>query len=120
MKSQISAPRAAMAQPQAPARTLERTQTSIRKFKPPSSMRFLKSVPPKTVKAVWLGLLSLALYVLLFLNERTVLELSVKYWWSFLVPTAIAFVFSFAHGAFTGAFWDAVGLKPKSKTIKHS
>jgi hypothetical protein len=114
MKSQVLAAWAAMALPGAPGRTLERAQTSMRKFKPPRSMRYLKNVPPKTLKALWLGLLSLGLYALLFMNERLVLELSVKYWWSFLVPTAIAFVFSFAHGAFTGAFWDAVGLKPKT------
>lgn len=114
MKSQIAAARAAMALPDGPVRMLERTQSSMRKFKPPRSMRYFNKLPPKTLRALWLGLLSLGLYVLLFLNERAVLELSVKYWWSFLVPTAIAFVFSFAHGAFTGAFWDAVGLKPKS------
>lgn len=68
---------------------------------------------PQFWRAVWLGLLSLGLYVALFAHEQTVLAWSVGRWWSFLVPLVIAFVFSFAHGAFTGAFWDAVGLKPR-------
>ena len=69
---------------------------------------------PRFWKAVGLGLLSLGLYLALFLNEQSVLAWSVSHSWSFLVPVAIAFVFSFVHGAFTGAFWDAVGFKPKS------
>lgn len=35
-------------------------------------------------------------------------------WWHVLVPIAIAFVISFAHGAFTGLFWEVMGLKPAS------
>jgi uncharacterized membrane protein HdeD (DUF308 family) len=73
---------------------------------------------PRFWKTVTLGTLSSGLYVALFLNERTLLELSVRHWWSFLIPIAVAFIFSFVHGAFTGAFWDAVGLKPKSLAKK--
>jgi len=29
-----------------------------------------------------------------------------------LVPIAIALIISFVHGAFTGLFWDVMGLKP--------
>lgn len=68
---------------------------------------------PRLAKALGLGLLSGGLYVALFANEQTVLSWSIGRSWSFLVPLAIAFVFSFVHGAFTGAFWDAVGIKPK-------
>lgn len=31
----------------------------------------------------------------------------------FVVPIAIAFLFSLVHGAFTGHFWDLLGLKGK-------
>ncbi|MEK7207539.1 MAG: hypothetical protein AAB134_06635 [Pseudomonadota bacterium] len=31
-----------------------------------------------------------------------------------LIPIAVALVFSLVHGAFTGHFWDAVGLKPRT------
>ena len=67
---------------------------------------------PRILRAAFLGTLSLFLYTLLFQNEQAVLELSVGRWWSFLIPVSIALTFSFVHGAFTGAFWDAVGLKP--------
>jgi hypothetical protein len=30
------------------------------------------------------------------------------------LPVITAFVFSFAHGAFTGYFWDALGVRAKS------
>lgn len=94
-------------------RAIQRSQTSMRRFKP-RRLRPPLRLPPRISRALWFGLLSIGLYLLLFYNERAALEWSVKYSWSFLVPIAIAFVFSFAHGAFTGAFWDAVGLKPKS------
>lgn len=74
------------------------------------------------VKAVLYGAASLALYVLLYLYADETVELArrtqqgEKIW--FLVPIAIAFVFSYAHGAFTGYFWDAVGLKPADKNRK--
>ncbi len=69
---------------------------------------------PKIANAVSLGLLSAALYGLLFTYEREVLEMSVGRSWSFLVPASIALLFSFVHGGFTGAFWDAVGMKPNT------
>jgi len=36
-------------------------------------------------------------------------------WWHMLVPIAIAFAISYTHGAFTGLFWDAMGLRPAKK-----
>lgn len=68
---------------------------------------------PRFAKALVLGILSGGLYVGLFANEQTVLSWSIGHSLSFLVPLTIAFVFSFVHGAFTGAFWDAIGIKPK-------
>jgi uncharacterized integral membrane protein len=70
---------------------------------------------PQNLKTILLGVLSLVLYILLFSNERTVLELSLEGGWGFLVPIAIAFLFSFVHGAFTGGFWDMMGLKAKTR-----
>lgn len=32
-----------------------------------------------------------------------------------LVPITIAFLLSFVHGAFTGLFWDVIGLKAAQK-----
>ena len=65
------------------------------------------------------GAASLALYALLFVYADETVELArrtregEKIW--FLVPIVIAFVYSLAHGAFTGSFWDAVGLRPADK-----
>ncbi|HLE67163.1 MAG TPA: hypothetical protein VI730_08435 [Burkholderiales bacterium] len=71
--------------------------------------------------SIW-GVGSLALYVLLFLFSDETIELArrtregEKIW--FVVPIVIALLFSLVHGAFTGYFWDAVGLKPADKNRK--
>lgn len=39
-------------------------------------------------------------------------------WWHVLVPILIAFAISVAHGAFTGLFWDVMGLKAASGANK--
>jgi hypothetical protein len=71
------------------------------------------------VKAVLYGAASVALYVLLYLHAEQTVELArrtqegEKIW--FLAPIVIAFVFSYVHGAFTGHFWDAIGIGPATK-----
>ena len=64
-------------------------------------------------KMVGLGVLAAALYLALFLNEKAILDISSRGQWWFLVPVAIAFLFSFVHGAFTGLFWDVLGIKAR-------
>ena len=39
-------------------------------------------------------------------------------WWHVLVPISIAFAISFTHGAFTGLFWELMGLKPAQSKEK--
>ncbi|MGD9785872.1 MAG: hypothetical protein AB7E80_09110 [Hyphomicrobiaceae bacterium] len=116
MRTLSGASWAAMAMSQGVGQALRRSQASVRRLKP-LRLRPWFRLPPRVFKAVWTGLLSLSLYALLFYYEVAVLKASVGEVWSFLVPLVIAFVFSFAHGAFTGAFWDAVGLKPRAKKI---
>lgn len=64
-----------------------------------------------------LGGASVGLYFLLFIYSDTLPELAVatrqgdKLY--ALVPLVIALVFSFVHGAFTGRFWDLLGLKAR-------
>ena len=64
-----------------------------------------------------LGAASAALYFLLFLFSDTLSALAAatrqgeKLY--ALVPLAVAMVFSFVHGAFTGHFWDLLGLRAK-------
>jgi len=67
----------------------------------------------QVARATLFGLASFALYLCLFLFELEILELSVRGSWHFLIPVAIAFVFSFTHGTFTGYFWDALGVRAK-------
>jgi hypothetical protein len=79
----------------------------------------------KAEKFAWVyGLGSVALYIFLYMFSAELRELaeftnraglangegSKVY---FLVPLVIALIFSMVHGAFTGYFWDAVGLKAK-------
>ena len=33
------------------------------------------------------------------------------HWWNALLPIAYALILSYAHGAFTGHFWESMGLK---------
>lgn len=36
-------------------------------------------------------------------------------WWHVLPLILIAFAISYTHGAFTGLFWDMMGLKPATR-----
>lgn len=69
------------------------------------------------VTTVGYGVLSTVLYVLLFVysNQLNLLAEAARNGEKIyaLVPLALAMVFSFVHGAFTGYFWDTLGLKAK-------
>ena len=71
------------------------------------------------VRLILSGLLSVSLYLLLFLGAEEVLHLSTRsdglY---FLTPVVIALSFSLVHGAFTGYFWEVIGIKPKHAHVK--
>lgn len=62
------------------------------------------------LKLAALTVLSAGLYAGLYLYHQPILELTGRGGWFFIVPVTVAFVFSYAHGAFTGAFWDALGI----------
>ncbi len=64
-------------------------------------------------KLIGLGALTGLMYFTLFHYERDVLSLTAQGKWSFFIPLAVAFVISFAHGAFTSHFWDVLGIKAK-------
>jgi hypothetical protein len=69
-------------------------------------------------KTIFWGALTAFLYALLFIESERVIELSRtarEHPWHVLVPIAIAFAISFTHGAFTGLFWEVMGLKAASK-----
>jgi hypothetical protein len=73
-------------------------------------------------KAIAYGTASVALYAALFVYADETVELARRTRAGesilFLVPIAVAFVFSVVHGAFTGAFWAAIGLRPAVKKNK--
>lgn len=76
------------------------------------------------VKALAFGIASCILYAVLFAFSDSFVE------WArrtregeklfFVLPIVVAFAVSYVHGAFTGYFWDALGLRaagpaPKSR-----
>jgi hypothetical protein len=67
------------------------------------------------IYTVMLGVCSAGLYFLLWLLAEPIMEYSRQGRWYFLIPVAIAFLFSLVHGAFTGYFWDVLGVKAKAK-----
>jgi hypothetical protein len=64
-------------------------------------------------RALLYGLAALILYFLLYLLEDQILAFTARGGWYFLAPVAIAFLFSYVHGAFTAHFWDVLGIKAK-------
>ena len=62
------------------------------------------------------GAVTAMLYTLLFAFEKDVMASFTRTdgLYPFL-PIAAAFAFSLSHGAFTGYFWDALGVKPQPK-----
>jgi hypothetical protein len=67
----------------------------------------------QVTKTVLYGAVTLVLYFLLYLFENQAMEYAAHGRWYFIVPIAIAFVFSYAHGSFTAHFWDVLGIKAK-------
>ena len=64
---------------------------------------------------LFMGLLSVALYVFLLMNQATVNKyFSIGGIYAFL-PIATAFIFSFVHGSFTGNFWTVLGIEASKK-----
>ena len=60
------------------------------------------------------GAASAACYVLLFTYQDEVMAAFTRTdGWYPVLPIVTAFVFSFAHGAFTGYFWEVLGVKAR-------
>ena len=65
------------------------------------------------------GLASGSLYLLLYLYRVELMaSFSRTDGWYPALPILAAFVFSFAHGAFTGCFWEVLGVTPRKKADK--
>lgn len=59
---------------------------------------------------------AVALYAAMFANADAIMEITKKGGVMAAVPLALAFLFSYVHGHFTGAFWTALGIDASSKT----
>ena len=68
------------------------------------------------------GLASALCYGLLFAYQKEVMEAFTRTdGWYPVLPVVTAFVFSLAHGAFTGYFWEVLGVRarmPAKPTIE--
>jgi hypothetical protein len=71
-------------------------------------------------KLVVSGALSAACYGLLFFYEAEIMRAFTRTdGWYPALPVLTAFVFSLAHGAFTGYFWEILGVhgRPQAKRL---
>ncbi|MFN3883697.1 MAG: hypothetical protein ACK4Q4_02930 [Rhodocyclaceae bacterium] len=69
-------------------------------------------------KTIFWGCITALLYATLFVEADAVIQMAretPQKPWLVVVPIVIAFAISFTHGAFTGLFWEAMGLKAASK-----
>jgi F0F1-type ATP synthase assembly protein I len=64
------------------------------------------------------GIISVALYAALLLNQDIVNDNFAKGGLFALLPIVTAFVFSFIHGSFTGHFWTVLGVEASKKKME--
>ena len=71
-------------------------------------------------KMLIMGIISLAMYTWLLLNQDLVNGSFAKGGLYALLPIATAFMFSIIHGSFTGNFWTVMGIEAakKKKEVK--
>jgi Na+-driven multidrug efflux pump len=63
------------------------------------------------------GVISASLYLLLYLYEREIMASFTRTDGLYpALPVLAALVFSFAHGAFTGYFWEALGVTARKSS----
>lgn len=78
------------------------------------------SIPKKKPvnKMVFMGLVSLALYGALLLNQDIINNFVGKGSFYAFLPISVAFIFSFVHGSFTGNFWTVLGIEASRKKME--
>jgi len=74
---------------------------------------FMKATSRKTylTKTLIFGAMTAALYAMVFTNADVIMQYWTKGGIYALLPVATVFVFSYAHGSFTGNFWSALGIE---------
>lgn len=63
------------------------------------------------VKTIIFGIVSVAFYFALLINQNIVTTFFSKGGWYAFLPIVLAFIFSFVHGNFTGYFWSSLGVE---------
>ena len=66
-------------------------------------------------KAIVMGIISIALYAVLFMNQDMVNNFFSRGGVYAFLPIATAFIFCSVHGCFTGNFWTVFGIEAKKK-----
>jgi len=66
-------------------------------------------------KVILFGLIVSVLYVILLTHQGLITANFTRGGLYALLPIATAFIFSFFHGSFTGAFWTVLGIEAKKK-----
>src|SRR4030067_1119659 len=66
-------------------------------------------------KMILMGIISIALYTVLLLNQDVINNYFGRGGIYALLPIATALIFSFIHGNFTGNFWTVLGVEAKKK-----
>ncbi|MGO9950643.1 MAG: hypothetical protein ACLPN1_00335 [Dissulfurispiraceae bacterium] len=66
-------------------------------------------------KAVMFGVLSIAIYSLLFIYEAPIIDNFARGGFFAFLPIAAAFLISYVHGSFTGNFWSVLGVEASKK-----
>lgn len=66
-------------------------------------------------KLILMGVVSIALYIALLLNQDIINSYFGRGGIYALFPIVVAFIFSFVHGSFTGNFWTVLGIEAAKK-----
>jgi hypothetical protein len=66
-------------------------------------------------KTVLYGVVSIALYALLLMKQDLVNDTFARGGAFAILPIAMAFLFSYVHGNFTGSFWSSCGIEASKK-----
>jgi hypothetical protein len=65
-----------------------------------------------------MGIISIALYAALLLEQDLVNSTFAKGGLYALLPIITAFIFSYIHGSFTGHFWTVLGIEAAKKKME--
>ena len=67
------------------------------------------------VKTALFGVVSVGLYALLLVKQELINSTIARGGAVAILPIAMAFVFSYVHGNFTGCFWSSCGVEASKK-----